>query len=219
MKKTILTLSTAAGLAVLPLLMTGCSTPKGVATSESAVSSLQDIEVLLNKGDQQISATMTSLNEIGKTIKIDPRKAYKQFASDVDDLEKLAKEVASRGEQVKARADEHYTLWEQEIQSITNPTLKQQGSERREKVMADFRSFEESVDSLRLSFRPYMDDLKDLVTFFGTDLTVHGYSAAAEMMTGMKSQAVSVQNDLRKVIGQINKLKAEMAVTPPDAAK
>ena len=155
------------------------------------------------------------LNEIVKTVKIDARKSYKAFASDVEDLEKLKTEVSSRNDKLKARADEHYALWEQELQSISNPTLKQQSSERRAKVMAQFRTLQESVDGLRIAFRPYLDDLKDLVVYLGTDLNPGGVSAADSMITGLKAQAVGVQNELKKVTAQITTLRSEMAVQQP----
>ena len=105
MKKEILTLTMAAGLAVLPLFVTGCSTAKGVKTSESAVSSMQDIEDQLIKAGDQITVTITSLNEIGKTVKIDPKRAYKEFSGNVESLEKLSKEIGARNEKMKAKAD------------------------------------------------------------------------------------------------------------------
>jgi seryl-tRNA synthetase len=212
MKKEILTMTMAAGLACCSLLPSGCSTAKGVKTSESAVSSMQDIENLLKKGNQQVATTMTSLNEIGKTINTNPKRAYKDFASNVTALEDLSKEIGSYNEKMKAKADEHYALWEQELQTISNPTLKQQSSERREKVMTDFRSLQESFDGLRIAFRPYVDDVKDLVTFLGTDLNPHGFSAAGSMITGLKAQAVGVQRELNKVSVMIGKLRSEMAV-------
>ncbi|GEM_PF-2473973 len=216
MKKEILTMTLAVGLSVLPLLFTGCSTTKGIKTSESAVSSMGDIESLLKKANQQIIDTMTSLNKIGETVKTDPKRAYKDFSSNVDSLEKSAKEIGERNERMKAKADEHYALWDQELQSIANPSLKQQSVERREKVMREFRSLQESYDGLRIAFKPYSADLKDLVIFLGTDLNPHGYSSAGSMITGLKTDAVGVQNSLKKVVAKINELRSQMAVTQPD---
>jgi hypothetical protein len=54
--------------------------------------------------------------------------------------------------------------------------------------------------------------LKDLVVYLGTDLNPGGVSAADSMITGLKGQAVGVQNELKKVTAMINKLRTEMAV-------
>ena len=141
------------------------------------------------------------------------KKSYKTFSSEVDKLDKIAETARNQADKMRAGAAAHYAQWQQEIAAISNTALKAQSEARRASMQQEFESLKESMDSLKNAFRPFMNDLKDLQTFLGADLSASGYTAAESIITELKSEAVYVQRQLESVAGKLNTLRGSMAAS------
>lgn len=211
MKNILSTLSLATVLSVGSMLFTGCGTPQAVKSTESAVSSMDDVQQTLEDGNKQITAVMTALNEVGENVARDGKKSYKNFSSEVDKLDKIAETARNQADKMRANAEQHYAQWQQEIGTISNTALKDQSEARRAGMQQEFAGLKESMAGLKNTFRPFMNDMRDLQTFLGADLSASGYTAAESIVSELKSEAVYVQRQLESVVAKLNTLRGSMA--------
>jgi len=213
MKLTSKHLTLCAGLAVLGVMMTGCSSPQAVKSADSAGSSLQSLADSLEKGRVQVAKVMTALNEV-VVAAADPKKPYGNFSSEVASLDKIAADSRARAEKMKATLKEHYALWDQELAAIANPDLKQQSLARKAEVTKAFEDIKESFSQVSLSFRPYLKNLQDLDRYLATDLSAGGIAGAGNMINGLKTESVNVQRDIQAAARKIADLQASMGKAP-----
>jgi len=196
------------------IVFAGCKTPEAVKSTESAVTSMADIQNTLTAGSEQIASVMTALNDLGESVARDGKKSFKQFSSEVDGLEKLSEKARGQAEKMRAAAEQHYAQWQAEIAQISNSALKDQSQARRDALMKEFEGLKESMDGLKNAFNPFMSDLTDLRTFLAADLSASGYSAAESVISELKSEAVYVQRQLGSVVQKIKAIRGSMAVVP-----
>ncbi len=207
------TMKVLAGVALLGALAVGCSSPKAVKSADSATSSMQSLADSLEKGRAQVAKVMTSLNEVVNSA-ADPRKAYKDFSSEVASLDKIAVSTRERADKMKTTVKEHYALWDQELAAISNQELKQQSIERKAEVTKAFEDIKDSFNQVSLTFKPYMKNLQDLERYLATDLSANGIAAAGKMINGLKTDSVAVQRDIQAAASKISALQASMGKAP-----
>lgn len=205
--------SLVAGLACLALLSTGCSSPKAVKSADAAGSSLQSLAASLEKGRAQVAKVMTALNELVAAA-ADPKKACGNFSSEVASLDKIAADTRERAEKMKATLKEHYALWDQELAAISNPDLKQQSITRKAEVTKAFEDIKSSFNQVSLTFKPYLKNLQDLNRYLATDLSAKGIAGAGNMISGLKTESVTVQRDIQAAAKKIADLQASMGKAP-----
>lgn len=207
--KSIVRIPTVFALAGILLAGAGCSSPKAVKSSESALSSMQALADHLEKGRAQVAKVMTSLNNVVASA-ADPKKAYKDFSSEASSLDKIAAATRDRAEKMKVSVKEHYALWDQELSAISNAELKQQSMERKAEVTKAFDDIKDSFNQVSLSFKPYLKDLQDLDRYLATDLSANGIAGANNMIAGLKTESVGVQRDIQNAATKIRELQASM---------
>lgn len=193
----------------LSILITGCSSPKAVQSADSAGSSMQSLADSLEKGRAQVAKVMTALNEV-VVASADPKKAYGNFRSEVASLDKIAVNSRERADKMKATLKEHYALWDQELAAIANADLKQQSIERKAEVTKAFEEIKDSFNQVSMSFRPYLQNLKDLERYLAADLSAKGIAGASNMINGLKNESVSVQRDIQAAAKKITDLQTSM---------
>ncbi len=206
-------MSLVAGLACLALSSTSCSSPKAVQSADAAGSSLQSLTGSLEKGRAQVAKVMTALNELVAAA-ADPKKPYGKFSSEVASLDKIAADARERSDKMKATLKEHYALWDQELAAISNPDLKQQSITRKAEVTKAFEDIKESFVQVSLTFKPYLKNLQDLNRYLATDLSAKGIAGAGNMITGLKTESVTVQRDIQAAAAKITSLQTSMGKTP-----
>lgn len=198
-----------AGAAVCALLVSGCSTPKAVKSSEAATASMRNLAESLETSRAQIASVMTALNDVATTA-ADPKKAHGTFRSEVARLDKLMARTHEEAERMEATTQEHYALWDQELSAISNPELKQQSIERKAEVTKAFTDIKDAFLQVSYSFKPYLNNLHALDRYLAADLTAAGIGRAANTINGLKTESVAVQRDIQAATAKINELQALM---------
>lgn len=190
------------------ILASGCASG-GVKTGDTAADKLSSLAEHLERARGQVASTMTALNAMTKPD-ADLKKTYGDFKKEVASLQKLADDARARAEKMKAAVETHNTLWEQELQTMTNEDLKAQSAERRAAVMTQFGEIRTAFTQVSESFKPFNANLLDLVTYLGTDLSPSGISAASQTINSLKVQGVNVQRDITTATEKIRALRASM---------
>jgi hypothetical protein len=160
-----------------------------------------------------VDDTETALDQVVQSANTDPRRPYKQFAKTVSRLEDANARANRRAEDMRAEGRVFFEQWHQEILALKNPQLQQLAQDRKETVEQTFRNISRLTVEAKEQFRPWMDNVKDLERFLGSDLSVGGIYASRQLVDQTRANAAKVTYALQSLIDELNSLEASM--TPP----
>lgn len=198
------------------LLLVSCAST-GVKRSASAASILDSKTARLNQFNDLLTTLNGSLSALEQAASTDPRKPYNAFTSTTKKLnhESVAidKEATSLQQQTRKRFD----LWQAEIATIQDEDLRHKAERRREEEMAKSKEIETSMQKMVQSYQPLKGKLQDLQTFLDNDLNASGINSATRLISVVRKDSESLQNEIQQMVQAIDKVSAE--TSPRPAAK
>lgn len=194
--------------AVTALFMAvGCASGARSAGTYSSVEST-------HKG---LIATRDQINKTGESLQKlmgqsgDLRAAYKEFSGDVNKMNKLAKDVEKRTNQMREKRADYISDWSREAENIRNPEIAQLSAERNLETEAEFNRLMESMAYAKDALVPYMSDLNDIRTFLKNDLTATGLETIRPVTERVLSNGGTVNSSLDQAIVVLNGVSARLA--------
>ena len=160
----------------------------------------------------QVDATLASLDKVVAQATIDPRKAFKEFEKNVPRIDSAAARAKKRATEMREKGKEYFDQWERELAAVNDPEIRKLAEARKAKLQAAFAKIRVSMEPARDKFNPWLTDLKDLQKYLGNDLTIGGIDAAKDLIAKNKSAGLAVQQNLDKVIAELNTVVA--TITP-----
>lgn len=205
--------------ATLSLLVTvvgaaGCSSgyKQGSKTSESVMTASQAIE----DGRAQIDKVTASLNKLVNAQNQDLRPLFKDYSSNVDKLDSIAKDVKKRAEEMKSKGQAYFKEWDAELAKINNEDIKTRSADRRTDVEQSFQRLSDASQKLKSVYQPLMSDLQDIRTALNNDLTPAGVQNIKPIAERVISEAAQVKDAAGQVSAEFSALGVKMA---PGTAK
>jgi hypothetical protein len=187
------------------------STPK--APTPTATESMMATGSRLDKANGQIDAVMGSLDGIVANKNGDLRSAYNKFSAEVSDLESSADTARKSANAMREHSKENFDAWANEVQNISDPTVKKAAMARRDQATASYQRVREANNSVRMAYEPFVSNLRDIRTALGSDLTGHGVDAMGPAINNAHSQASALKSALANLKGAMTDLKSQL-VTP-----
>ncbi len=166
---------------------------------------------------KEVDATLTSLDKIVAQATIDPRKAFKEFDKNVPDVDSAAAKAKKRATEMKEKGKNYFNQWEKELAGVNDPDIRKLAEERKVKLEAAFGNIRNSMEPVRDQFNVWLASLKDLQKYLRNDLTIGGIDAAKDLIAKNKSEGLAVQQNLDKVIAELNTVVA--TIMPAKAKK
>lgn len=213
--KHIPTLTLIAGTALL--LTTFQAGAAGYKLADKAGASIAEFRDEIVDVKKEVDATLASLDKIVAQATVDPRKAFKEFDKNVPRVDSEAAKAKKRATEMKGRGKEYFDKWEKELAAVNDPDIRKLAEERKAKLQATFASIRNSMEPVRDQFNAWLASLKDLQKYLSNDLTVGGIDAAKELIAKNKSEGRAVQQNLDKVIAEMNTVVA--TIMPAKAKK
>jgi benzoyl-CoA reductase/2-hydroxyglutaryl-CoA dehydratase subunit BcrC/BadD/HgdB len=137
----------------------------------------------------------------------DAKAIYNDFVAKLDKLESTRSDTRSRAERMESIGDEYFRKWEEELGTLKNESIRKVSMQRRTELNEAYQKIKESMKNAGKEFTPYVNDLRDLKSYFSTDLTAAGIKAMDANMkrtvkegSGLKETGVRLSKDLQKVI-------------------
>ena len=184
--------------------------------AEKVASKMLAFDGALKEAMAKIDATLGSMNALANSKGPDMSKAYKTFAENVADLEKTAQQAKARAETAKAQREEYLKNWQETQGTIQNEQLKAAAVARRAELEPKIEAIRSSLTSAKDAFAPFLQDLKDLTTVLGNDLSAAGVTAAAELMQKSNEGGAKVKSDIELGSAAVRDLAA--SIKPGGAA-
>lgn len=192
------------------LVWSGCSST-GVERAESTAESMQGSVAGIEKGKALVNKAMASLAKVQDTAGSDPRPAFKEYTSSVEDIENAAAKVGKTTKNMRASGKEYYEKWQKELSGMTNEQLKTISSARQAESLATYNKVQEAYNGVAEAYKPFIKDLNDIGTYLSNDLTPGGISAVKPVADSATKNAAALNDSLTALQTQFSGMAAAIA--------
>jgi len=132
-------------------------------------------------------------------------------------LEASAKSVSELAAKMETRSKEYFAQWDTQLASVQNEDIKERSASRREAVAAGFSKLQEEYAEVREEFKPLLDNLLDIKTVLGADLTMDGLKSIDDTAEDVADDAEDVRESLQGVADSFKKLGVRLKQAGPAA--
>lgn len=200
---------------LLAAALVGCATT-AVERQEQTVSSVASTrkEMLDIRG--QIDRTLASLNALVNASPNDLRKAYQQYAKNVEAMQKEAAAMDRHARAMEKQTGDYLAGWQRAQSEIQNPELRDVTGQRRELITHSFQRLQSAFREARREVTPFLTRLEDIRRAVANDLTVVGVSAVAQTdaVASANAHGASVAASLDVAVGEFDQLAGSLAASP-----
>lgn len=203
------------------LAIAGCASSgsKGYKHADKTGKGLAEFRDEVIKAQTAINDTMKALDQVAATANTNPRKAFDQYAKQVDALESAASRLSKRSQDMQAAGDAYFKQWETQMAEVQNPEIRKLAAERKAALQAAFANIRTFTTPLKAQFTPWMSDLKDLRNFLGNDLTIAGVEAVKKQFVKAQQEGTSVQEAMDALVAELNSVAAALTPAKVDPEK
>lgn len=192
----------------------GCATST-YQRADRAAASMADTRQMLAEGRRQISVTIGALDRLGSLTDQELAPQFKSFSDQVLGTERMANRVGQQANSMRSRSESYFASWEKEMEGFNNPDIRQLSESRRAETMAQYNTLTESMDDVRDSFVPFLEDLKDIQRHLSSDLSKAGVTSAEGLIMEAKRTSQVVQQRIGTSLSELDRVSALLSSTQP----
>lgn len=182
----------AAGAFTVPC---GCSSsPEASETVES----MNTFGLQVAKVKDSVDATLKALDDVVGTDASQIRSSFEAYSKSVAALDKQAKVVRERAEEMHTMGDEFFEEWE---------TPENMTPERRAQLNGSYAKIKEDMTLARDQFTPFLQSLKDIESYLKLDLSPTGISSVGELVKKAKADGGRVKSSIDAALVQVNSVR------------
>lgn len=219
-------------LLALTLCVMGCASdkPKEAPAAPAAAAAppppppqpvtLGKIKGEIVEAKAQIASTTDSLVALQNSSTTDAQGNYNKFAEEYTKLKSKSEQVKARSNDLKEKSTAYYAIWNKQVE-VQNPELRRQAIEQKADAERTFSSIKSEMDLARLSFDPYMANLKDVGNYLNGNVTPANLKSTADLVKQAQTQAGEVNKHLDSIVASIDKMitaTGEAPAAAPSAA-
>jgi chromosome segregation ATPase len=202
-------------------LLLGAVAPLQAATApekaEKVAARMLKSKESIDATSAQIQATLASMNAMASAKGPDLVKRYGEFTDHVEKLESMAKKAKSNAEKARSDREAYLKKWASTQDKIQNEQLKAASKARRDELLPKIDALKDSFASVRDTFVPFMQSLKDLELFLGNDLSERGIATASNLMQKCNADGEKMKAEMARATATYEQLASEL--TPGGQAK
>jgi hypothetical protein len=181
--------------------------------SERSVASMMDTKKEVRQAYGQVTMAVNALDKIMKAQVGDLRPLYKDFVSEVDALRSAAESARSRALRMKEKNRAYFASWAQDVDNITNPTIKSQSLARYKASLASCQKVEQLLVQTREAYVPLLSGLNDLQLSMNQDLTAPAIAALRPHYGKARQKAIDLQTIMKNTMSAIDDAAKQMNPT------
>ena len=192
------------------VLGVGCVSPER-KPAVKAVASLADTRGELLAGRENLDEVSNAIVDLqSRPASLTP--AYERYKDAVVNVERRARAVRERVQDMRMRSAEYRTSWSQENSEISDPGVRATAEERRQSVINKYSAIDSDAQELRAAYDPYITKLHDLQTVLANDLTYPGVNAAKPTLDEVRGDTADLRAEVDALINKID--DASMRLRP-----
>ena len=194
------------------LFVAGCSSSAPDRT-EDTLTRMEEFRRDTGFLKSQVTAVLSSLNEVASKAASGPRPAYDAYVDRVSETESKTKGLLGGAESLKARGEAYFREWGEELATIQNADIRKRAEDRRQKMKATYGKIDVAVTGAREALGPFNSDLKDLRTFLGNELTPAGITGAQDLISKVHAQGEKVKERLEALDKEVEHAASELRIS------
>ncbi len=194
-----------AALALAVLLLPGCRSAYyaayetfGVHKRDLLKKSVVAARDEQQEAQQEFKDAMTRLKEITKFEGGELEKRYSGLKGDYDDCSSRAGAVRNRVKDVESVSSDLFAEWEKEIKQISTPSLREGSRKQLADTRRKYEELHTALKKAEQSMEPVLTQFNDYVLYLKHNLN-------AQAIASLKGESASIQNEISKLIEQMNK--------------
>ena len=197
-------------------IFAGCvshSYDKGTATSAALQSSANKI----NETSVRVNDTLAALNNLTFKSQGDLRDQFDAFSSSIKKLDETRTGLDAKISEMQIKAQAYLQSWSDQMTNIQSEDLRQRSAQRKDEIAARLKTVEDSYQGVNNSFKPFTQDLKDIQTYLGTDLTAGGLASIKDVVAKTKVDAVPLRESIKRLQASFSDLSTALSPILPAA--
>ena len=191
----------------------GCRTST-YKRGEMAARSLQNAATEVQIQSQQLSLTMSSLEDLVNKPGADLRPQFKLFSENLDRLEASARRNDKAAEAALKKNALYLASWDLQITNMNYEVVRSRSEARRTEVGERFKSVHNHYREARTAMQPLLTYLKDIRRALGSDLTRGGLQSVKPIVANARENAQRVQTSLTKLTSELADSGARLSSVP-----
>ncbi|MBN2202092.1 hypothetical protein JW777_09085 [bacterium] len=194
----------------LSAFFAGCATT-GMERSEKATTTMQTVSEEISKVVVQLDLTGASLNDLTRVGQSDVKSAFDSYSANVLKMDELEKKFTIHADEMKMRGKEYFAEWKKQGNAYANPKIRALSEQRRAELGEVYGKIAEESIGVKVVFKAYMSDIKEIQKFLSNDLTLKGTDSIIPISDKVVQEGVSLKDALNRVQEAINVASVEMA--------
>ena len=177
----------------------------GCASSPDAketVDSMGKFGLEVAKVKDSIDHSLKSLETVVASQPADINANVSAYGKSVAALDKQAKVVRERAEEMRSKGDEFFKEWE---------PPKNVTPERRAELTASFAKIKEDMTAAKQGFTPFLASLKDIQSYLKVDPSTKGINSMGELVKKAKDHGAQVNASIDAVLTQVNSVRGMLS--------
>jgi Zn-dependent oligopeptidase len=138
----------------------------------------------------------------------DSQKAYKKLVGDLKTTEKKLDGARKQVASLNKEADKFFKAWEQDLQSISNESLRDKSAVRMEGAKKRYAELGEILTSASNELAPVMQDLNDQILYLGRDLSPEAIADLSDEAAELNAQAEAATAKVKEMLETAGKTQA-----------
>jgi hypothetical protein len=207
-------------------MLTGCASDKPepkpaqpvAAAPPPPPATLTQIKKELSTAQAQLDVTTAAMNNLAKSSNADVQSNYDKFNKEYAKLQSAADTCRSRSNDLKLRTQAYYDTWNKQAE-VQNPDLRRSATEQRAQAERTFTTIKSEIELTKMSFDPYMSQLKDIQTYLSHNKSPAALSTVNDIATKATADAGEVNKHLNAVLGGINQIIVASGEVPANTAQ
>jgi chromosome segregation ATPase len=202
----ILTAVLALGLAAAP----GAFAQDATALATVVKEKIQSLRTECAQGRRQVAVTVEELGRL-TTQGVELRPQFEKFKAELVKMEDKAAKARSRADAMKAKGQEFFSDWEQQVRSIQNEDIRKAAEKRLVNRKKSYARILSAMQEARDELVPFMSDLNDLKKLFESELTTATVASAKSLIRQATWHGNDVSESLLDVEKELDRVAAELA--------
>src|SRR5215218_9603406 len=182
----------------------GCASAK--TQGQKKVQGFAKTRETLSGSAAQVDATIITMNDLRRLPAEGMSDAFGRYKKADEQLEKQAADAKWQAQAMKEQSDEHVRAWQEEMKSITEPTIKASLESRRNAVKTNFTLIQMYAEDVRKAYEPFLAGNKQMVQALSIDLSPATVASLSESMDRVTKDGVALKQKITLMQHALNNI-------------
>lgn len=201
-----------ASVAALTGALAGCASHNGASRSARPGEGIAEYRQIVDEAQGAMKTALRALDRVGAETNRCPARALASFSKEVERLEVDSIRLRARAQTMEARGAAYFDNWHESLARLEDARVRELATQHRAELQRHFASLQHNSDSVRASFKPFLDGLRELRRELENDPGAVARETTRALIRSTQARGQQVQQG---IAGVGEELKAMAALLTP----